>query len=67
MGAVSAFEAMIVKRPYRTTRSIDAAIEEMKANSGTQFDPKVVQALSEIVSRQDIRSMLAKERYGKHR
>jgi len=67
MGAVSAFEAMIVKRPYRTTRSIGAAIEEIKANSGTQFDPKVVQALSEIVNRQDIRSMLAKERYGGHK
>jgi len=67
MGAVSAFEAMIAKRPYRTTKSIDAALDEMKTNSETQFDPKVVQALIEVVNRQDIRSMLAKERYGRHR
>jgi HD-GYP domain-containing protein (c-di-GMP phosphodiesterase class II) len=39
----------------------------MKANSGTQFDPKVVQALIEVVNRQDIRSMLAKEKYDGHR
>ena len=66
MGAVSAFEAMIAKRPYRIARSIDAAINEMKANSGIQFDPKVIYALLEVVNRQDIRSMLAKERYGGH-
>lgn len=67
MAVVSAFEAMIARRPYRTARSIDDALEEMKANSGTQFDPKVVQALLNVVGRQDIRAMLAKERYGKHR
>ncbi len=67
MAVVSAFEAMIAKRPYRTRRSIEAAMEEIEKNTGSQFDPKVVQALLEVVKRQDIRAMLVKERYGGHR
>ena len=46
---------------------MNAASAEMKANSGTQFDPKVVQALLEVVGRQDVRAMLEKERYGRHK
>ncbi len=67
MTVVSAFEAMIAKRPYRSAKSMNVALQEIKANSGTQFDPKVVQALLEVVGRQDVRSMLAKERYGRHK
>ncbi|MCX5667837.1 MAG: HD domain-containing protein, partial [Candidatus Omnitrophica bacterium] len=67
VAVVSAFEAMIAKRPYRTAKSMNAASAEMKANSGTQFDPKVVQALLEVVGRQDVRAMLEKERYGRHK
>ena len=67
MAVVGAFEAMIEKRPYRTARSIDDAMSEMSKNAGTQFDPKVVQALLDIMKRHDIKAMLAKERYGKHK
>jgi putative nucleotidyltransferase with HDIG domain len=37
-----AFDAMISERPYRKPISIEAACEEIRRNSGTQFDPKVV-------------------------
>ncbi|MFA5255213.1 MAG: HD domain-containing phosphohydrolase [Candidatus Omnitrophota bacterium] len=67
MAVVSAFEAMIARRPYRTAKSMNTALSEMKANSGTQFDPKIVQALLDVVGRQDVRAMLAKERYGRHK
>lgn len=67
MAVVSAFEAMIARRPYRTAKSMNAALQEMKRNSGTQFDPKVVQALTEVVARQDVRAMLAKEKYGRYK
>lgn len=67
MAVVSAFEAMITKRPYRTSKSINAAMEEIHNSSGTQFDPKVVQAFLEVVKRKDIREMLARERYGRNR
>jgi HD-GYP domain-containing protein (c-di-GMP phosphodiesterase class II) len=58
---------MIARRPYRTAKSMNVALEEMKSNSGTQFDPKVVQTLLEVVGRQDVRAMLAKEKYGRRR
>lgn len=38
-----AFDAMISERPYRESRSIEAACQEIRRNSGTQFDPKVVE------------------------
>ena len=39
-----AFEAMTGKRPYKRRLSIHEAIEELKENSGTQFDPRIVEA-----------------------
>jgi HD-GYP domain-containing protein (c-di-GMP phosphodiesterase class II) len=67
MAVVSAFEAMITRRPYRTAKSIDSAIKEIRKGSGTQFDPKVVGAFLDAVTRKDIREMLARERYGRQR
>ena len=42
---VDAFDAMTTDRPYRKGMSIEKAIEELKRNRGTQFDPVVVDAL----------------------
>lgn len=42
---VDAFDAMITDRPYRKAMGIREAIEEVKQNKGTQFDPSVVDAL----------------------
>jgi hypothetical protein len=42
---VDAFDAMITDRPYRKGMPIERAIEELKRNRGTQFDPKVVDAI----------------------
>ena len=33
------FDAMISKRPYKETRSVDFALKEIQNGSGTQFDP----------------------------
>jgi HD-GYP domain-containing protein (c-di-GMP phosphodiesterase class II) len=65
MAVVSAFEAMITKRPYRTPKSINAAITEIGNSSSRQFDPKAVQAFLEIVKRKDIKEMLERERNGR--
>ncbi|MFA5143128.1 MAG: HD domain-containing phosphohydrolase [Candidatus Omnitrophota bacterium] len=64
MAVVSAFEAMITKRPYRTVRKISDAIEEIKKNSGTQFDPKVVSVFLRVIGRKDVQQALEKELYG---
>ena len=39
-----AFDAMTSNRPYRRALSVDKAREEITNNSGTQFDPGVVEA-----------------------
>jgi putative nucleotidyltransferase with HDIG domain len=44
MAAADAYDAMITERPYRKAYSKKQAIEELKRNSGTQFDPRVVKA-----------------------
>jgi len=40
-----AFEAITADRPYRAAQSPEAALAELRANAGTQFDPDVVAAL----------------------
>ena len=42
--ACDAFDAMTSDRPYRKALAADVAREEILTNSGTQFDPEVVQA-----------------------
>lgn len=38
------FDALTTNRPYRTARSEETAIAELKRCAGTQFDPDVVEA-----------------------
>jgi putative two-component system response regulator len=42
---VDAFDAMVTDRPYRKGMGVEKAIEELKRNRGTQFDPIVVNAV----------------------
>ena len=62
-----AYEAMrSAERPYRDARTPEAAIAELKANAGTQFDPNVVEAfIAEITRRlaeeRSAESLLASE------
>lgn len=44
LAAADSFDAMTSNRPYRTARTRDFAVEELKRCSGTQFDPEVVRA-----------------------
>src|SRR5439155_13310065 len=45
---VDALDAMTAERPYRPARSYAEALEELKQNAATQFDPAVVDALARI-------------------
>jgi hypothetical protein len=65
MAVVSAFEAMISKKSYRVTRTIEEAVEEIKRNSGTQFDPKIVEIFLKVIARKDIQAALEKELHGR--
>ncbi len=66
MAVVGAFEAMITRRSYRPSKTPDEAIEEIRAQSGTQFDAKVVEAFLSVIKRRDIRAMVDKELYETH-
>jgi putative nucleotidyltransferase with HDIG domain len=46
-----AFNAMTTTRPYRKAMSVAAALTELAKHAGTQFDPRVVDALSTVVCR----------------
>jgi HD-GYP domain-containing protein (c-di-GMP phosphodiesterase class II) len=68
--ACDAFNAMTTDRPYRKALDADAALAEMRANAGSQFDPRVVDALVHVVElgepilarSDDVRAVLASSR-----
>ena len=45
------FHAITTTRPYRRAQSPEAAIKELQACAGTQFDPEVVDALVRVLAR----------------
>lgn len=57
LAVADAFDAMTSTRSYRMALSQDYAFSELKRNAGTQFDPKVVEALHDALERRG-------ERYG---
>jgi HD-GYP domain-containing protein (c-di-GMP phosphodiesterase class II) len=46
-----AFNAMTTERAYRAARTAEEAVAELRACSGTQFDPQVVEALAGALGR----------------
>ncbi len=44
-----AYSAMTSDRPYRRGMSSEAALAELETNAGSQFDPRVVDALVQVV------------------
>ena len=44
LNVADSFHAMVSDRPYRKALSMDVAIEELRKNSGTQFDPEIIEA-----------------------
>lgn len=49
IAVVDAYDAMISDRPYRKALSSEKAIEELRTNAGTQFDPLIVQIFIELL------------------
>ena len=44
-----ALSAMVTDRPYRRALAVEDAIAELRANSGRQFDPQVVETLETVL------------------
>jgi diguanylate cyclase (GGDEF)-like protein/putative nucleotidyltransferase with HDIG domain len=51
LAVADAYEAMTADRAYRSALGHDAAQEELRAGSGTQFDPEVVEAFLAALTR----------------
>ena len=51
VAVADSFDAMTSDRPYRKAYSREAAVKEIVAKAGTQFDPKVVDAFLKVVDR----------------
>jgi HD-GYP domain-containing protein (c-di-GMP phosphodiesterase class II) len=49
VSACDAYNAMTTDRSYRKALTAGVAVAELRANSGTQFDPNVVEALVAVV------------------
>ena len=49
--ACDAYHAMTSDRPYRQAMPVADAVAELRRCAGTQFDPQVVEALVDVVTR----------------
>ena len=49
IAAVDAFDAMVHDRPYRAAMPLARAVEELRREAGHQFDPRVVEAVLEVI------------------
>lgn len=52
VSVADAYDAMTSSRAYRPALSKEEAIEELKRNKGTQFNPKVLDVFIEILTRE---------------
>jgi len=52
IAVADSYDAMITDRPYRKGKLPWEAVEEIEKNSGTQFDPSVVEAFKRVISSQ---------------
>ena len=50
IGIADAFDAMTANRIYRKQLDLDFVINELKRNSGTQFDPKLVDIMLSLIA-----------------
>ena len=48
LSIVNAFEAIIFGRPYRDQSSFAEALNEIRRNSGSQFDPRIVEVFIRV-------------------
>ena len=51
VAVAAAYSAMTTRRPYRPALAPGAALTELRANGGTQFDPRVVDAACAVLAR----------------
>ena len=64
---IDAYDAMTSDRPYRPAMTHADAMDEVRANNGTQFDPQVVAAFEQLMAtRRDLREPGGRRVLGMH-
>ena len=58
------FDAMTTDRPYRRRRSFEDVVLDLRQNTGTQFDPKVVAAFARAILK-EVNGVTKERRFGK--
>jgi signal transduction histidine kinase/HD-GYP domain-containing protein (c-di-GMP phosphodiesterase class II) len=58
ISVVDAYESMTAGRPYRQAMSHDAAVRELRRCAGSQFDPRVVDAFTQLFGGQNVTDMI---------
>ncbi|CAA9428543.1 MAG: Response regulator [uncultured Rubrobacteraceae bacterium] len=53
ISAIDAYDAMTNDRPYRKALTRQEAMAELEANSGSQFDPTVIEALTTVLLKRE--------------
>lgn len=59
VAVADAYDAMISERPYKLAYTLQTALGEIRRCAGTQFDPRVVDALVELIESQDSAGLFA--------
>ena len=59
IACVDAVEAMLQGRPYRSSLSINRALDELVKHRGKQFDPKIVDAVTKLALQKKFRKLLS--------
>jgi hypothetical protein len=54
IAVADAFDSMTSTRSYRGARGSDEALNELRANMGTQFDPSIVDAIAAALARAEL-------------
>jgi putative nucleotidyltransferase with HDIG domain len=49
LAVVDAFDAITHDRPYRAGNTVEVALDELRRESGRQFDPRLVELLAEVL------------------
>jgi diguanylate cyclase (GGDEF)-like protein/putative nucleotidyltransferase with HDIG domain len=62
LSVADAFDAITSPRPYREQLSSQEAIEELKRCTGSQFDPKVIEAFNKVISPEPSKKLESKRK-----
>lgn len=63
VGAADTFDALTTVRPYKEAWSVEATMEEIRAQSGRHFSPDVVEALEQVLAEAGARTAPQAWRY----